>query len=145
MMEKYPTTRAVLIEDAANGPAVVSALHHEVRGVIPVTPEGGKFSRACAVQPQIEAGQVFLPAPRYPDGTLRVEHAWVEDFVEQCSLFPRGEHDDDVDALTQLLVHWQRRPGGLSTSEVLALMQSDDDDDDGGDDGRGPLKIPRCF
>jgi phage terminase large subunit-like protein len=68
-----------LIEDAANEPAVISALYQEIRGVVPVTPEGGKFSRAYAVQPQIEAGQVFLHSPRYPDGSLRPEHAWVED------------------------------------------------------------------
>jgi predicted phage terminase large subunit-like protein len=143
MVEKYPGTRAILIEDAANGPAVISALNQEVRGVIPVTPEGGKFSRAFAVQPQVEAGQVFLPNPRYPDGSLRMEHAWVEDFVEQLSMFPKGEHDDDVDALTQLLVYWRRRPGGLSISDILSILQSDEDHED--DDGKAPFKIPTCF
>jgi predicted phage terminase large subunit-like protein len=133
MSAKYPGTRAVLIEDAANGPAVVSALNKEIRGILPVTPEGGKQSRAAAVQPQIEAGQVFLPRPRFDDGTLRPEYAWVEDFRDQCSLFPKGEHDDDVDALTQLLVYLQKRPvNQLSVSEILAFGRDDapDDDDD---------------
>ena len=68
MVAKYPSTRAVLIEDAANGPAVVSALQKEIRGILAVTPEGGKWSRAAAVQPQVEAGQVLLPRPRFADG-----------------------------------------------------------------------------
>jgi predicted phage terminase large subunit-like protein len=114
MMEKYPSTRAVLIEDAANGPAVVNALHKEIRGILPVTPEGGKHSRASAVQPQVQAGQVFLPRPRFADGQLRFEYAWVEDFIEACATFPKGEHDDDVDALTQLLVYLQKKPEGLT-------------------------------
>lgn len=140
MVAKYPDTRVVLIEDAANGAAVVSALQKEVRGILAVTPEGGKTSRAWAVQPQIESGQVLLPRPRFPDGVLHFEYAWVEDFLEQCTVFPRGEHDDDVDALTQALVYAQKRPvGGLTLAEILAIGQEDDDgedDDDGGGPGR---------
>ena len=129
MRAKYPETRAVLIEDAANGPAVVSALHKEIRGILAVTPEGGKQSRAAGVQPQIESGQVFLPRPRFADGQLRFDYAWVEDFIEQCSIFPKGEYDDDVDALTQLLVYLQKRPVGLSprarfwpSAQMIATM-----------------------
>ena len=110
MVVNYPATRVVLVEDAANGPAVVSALHKEVRGILAVTPEGGKMSRAWAVQPQIESGQVILPRPSFPDGQLRLEYGWVEDLMEQCAVFPKGEHDDDVDALTQALVYLQKRP-----------------------------------
>jgi predicted phage terminase large subunit-like protein len=148
MVAKYPETRTVLIEDAANGPAVVSVLHKEVPGILAVTPEGGKRSRAAAVQPQIEAGQVFLPRPRFPDGQLRFEFPWVEDFIEQCSMFPMGEHDDDVDALTQLLVYLQKRPGGLSDSEIVALMAEDnhDDEEDDRETRVGSLfKPPRCW
>jgi phage terminase large subunit-like protein len=32
-----------LIEDKANGPAVIQMLGHEIPGLIPVTPEGGKM------------------------------------------------------------------------------------------------------
>jgi predicted phage terminase large subunit-like protein len=143
MRAKYPETRAVLIEDAANGPAVVSTLHKEIPGILAVTPEGGKQSRAAAVQPQIESGQVFLPRPRFADGQLRFDYAWVEDFIEQCSMFPKGEHDDDVDALSQLLVYLQKRPvGQLTASQILAIGaddrdDDDDDDDDGGSGGAG--------
>jgi predicted phage terminase large subunit-like protein len=90
MVAKYPASRAVLIEDAANGPAVVSTLQKEIPGILAVTPEGGKYSRAAAVQPQVEAGQVFLPTPTFPDGYRNLEHSWVDDFIEQCGIFPRG-------------------------------------------------------
>jgi len=76
MVAKYPNARAVLVEDAANGPAVVSVLQKEIRAILAVTPEGGKQSRAAAVQPQIEAGQVLLPRPRFADGQLRFEFLW---------------------------------------------------------------------
>jgi len=134
MGAKYPQTRAVLVEDAANGPAVLDVLRHQVRGILAVTPAGGKQSRAAAVQPQIEAGQVLLPRPRYSDGQIRRGYEWVEDFVDTCSAFPKGEHDDDVDALTQLLVYLQKRPSGLSVRQILG---ADDDDDDRVDGGGG--------
>jgi predicted phage terminase large subunit-like protein len=108
LVAHYPQTSRVLVEDAANGPAVVNALHQKVRGLLAVRPEGGKIARAAAVQPQIEAGQVFLPRPRLPDGRLIPARAWVDDFVDICAAFPKGAHDDDVDALTQLLVHWNQ-------------------------------------
>jgi len=142
MVARYPNARVVLVEDAANGPAVVSVLQKEIRAILAVTPEGGKRSRAAAVQPQIEAGQVLLPRPRFADGQLRTEYAWVEDFTEQCSLFPKGEHDDDVDALTQALVYLQKRPvSQLTAGQILAIGADDhgdaDDDDDNGSGGAG--------
>jgi predicted phage terminase large subunit-like protein len=127
MMTAWPRTGMVLVEDAANGPAVMNVLRDKVHGLIPVTPEGGKFARACAVQPMIEARQVFLPRYRRADGTLQHEHAWVDDFVETCAAFPKGDHDDDVDALTQLLVRCQQRAtmGDDMTSYVLDRMTRD--------------------
>src|SRR3990172_6840267 len=38
MVAKYPNARAVLVEDAANGPAVVSVLQKEIRAILAVTP-----------------------------------------------------------------------------------------------------------
>ena len=111
----------------------------QIRAILAVTPEGGKQSRAAAVEPQIEAGQVLLPRPRFAAGQLRFEYAWVEDFVEQFSVFPKGEHDDDVDALTQALVYLQKRPASqLTVGEILAIGADERvDDDDDGDDGPG--------
>ncbi|MCX6543509.1 MAG: phage terminase large subunit [Acidobacteria bacterium] len=105
---KYPRSRTKLIEEAANGAAIIDALKHRVSGIVPIRPEGGKVARAQAVQPQVEAGNVYLPNPGL-HGTLLPERAWVDDFLHQLTVFPNGAHDDDVDAFTQLLVRGLRR------------------------------------
>jgi predicted phage terminase large subunit-like protein len=92
MTVKWPQAKAKIIEDKANGSAVIQVLRSQIGGLIPVNPEGGKVARASAVSPYIEAGNVYLPnAP------------WVQDFVEECASFPNGKHDDQVDAMTQAL------------------------------------------
>src|SRR5262245_26319212 len=90
---KWPGTLAKLIEDKANGSAVIQMLAHHIVGIIPVNPEGGKIARAIAASPLIEAGNVYLPHPLHAP--------WVNDFIEECAAFPNGAHDDQVDAMTQ--------------------------------------------
>jgi predicted phage terminase large subunit-like protein len=107
LSRRYPDTRTILIEEAANGPAIIDALTHRIPGIVAISPEGGKLARAQAAQPRVEAGNIYLPNPR-PHGSLIPQRAWVEDFLYQLTLFPQGAHDDDVDAFTQLLVRWQR-------------------------------------
>src|SRR5579863_1971731 len=84
-----------LVEDKANGPAVISALQHEISGLIAVNPEGGKLSRAQAVSPQAESGNVYLPHPALAQ--------WVDGFIEELASFPNAAHDDQVDAMSQAL------------------------------------------
>jgi predicted phage terminase large subunit-like protein len=31
---------------------------------------------------------------------------WVHEFIEECAAFPNGAHDDQVDAMTQVLLRW---------------------------------------
>jgi predicted phage terminase large subunit-like protein len=93
MSAKWPDSSAKLVEDKANGPAVIQSLKHEVAGLIEVNPEGGKMSRAAAVSPEVEAGNWYLPHPSLA--------AWVEDFIEECASFPNGTYDDQVDAWSQ--------------------------------------------
>ena len=65
LSEKFPGTLAKLVEDKANGSAVVQMLTREIPGIIPVNPEGGKLARAQAVTPLVEAGNIYLPHPEY--------------------------------------------------------------------------------
>lgn len=95
---RWPQATLKLIEDKANGPAVIASLNRRLVGIIPVEPDGGKVARTSAVAPIIEAGNAWLPDhERVPDT------AWVQDFVEECSAFPNGAHDDEVDAMSQAL------------------------------------------
>lgn len=93
---KWPQARAKLIEDKANGPAVISTLKSKISGLIPVNPEGGKMARLQAVSPDIEAGNIYLPEPSIA--------AWVHDYVEEFAAFPNGANDDQVDATSQALL-----------------------------------------
>lgn len=95
LSSKWPQAVAKLVEDKANGPAVMDALSRTVHGLIPVNPEGGKIARAQAVSPLIEAGNVHLPSPELAP--------WVGDLIEEAGQFPNGAHDDQVDALTQAI------------------------------------------
>ena len=92
----YPNAKVILIEDKANGPAIVSTLQHDPdMFVIPVNPSGGKVARVNAVSAAIESGHVFLPMPN--------KAAWVNEFIDQFTSFPNAVHDDMVDAASQAL------------------------------------------
>ena len=108
MCMRHPETTAVLIEDKANGPAVMDALREDVPDLVPVEPDGSKIARAYAVTALFSAGNVYLPS-----------HApWLADYKEELVAFPAGAHDDQVDATTQALRYLKSH--GLSTWEKLA-------------------------
>jgi predicted phage terminase large subunit-like protein len=102
MSEKWPQTFGKLIEDKANGSGLIQMLQHQIPGIIPVNPQGGKLTRARAISPLVEAGNVYLPHPDFAP--------WVPDFIEECAAFPNGAHDDQVDAMTQALLRWITMP-----------------------------------
>lgn len=96
-------TIAILVEDKANGPAILDALEEDVPGLTPITPQGGKVVRAHAVQPQHEAGNFYLPSPTLPG------FEWVNDFTDLFAKFPGVTHDDDIDAWTQGVTWYSTR------------------------------------
>lgn len=93
MATKWPEAMAKLIEDKANGPALIDTMRSKIPGLIAIEPRGSKEARASAVSPFIEAGNVFLPSAA----------PWLQDFLAECSSFPKGPNDDQVDAMTQAL------------------------------------------
>lgn len=92
---RWPQARAKVIEDKANGPAIISMLRKKVSGVIAYTPKDSKEARASAIAPYVEAGDVLLPAAKLAP--------WVGAFVDECAAFPNGAHDDQVDGMSQAL------------------------------------------
>jgi predicted phage terminase large subunit-like protein len=102
---KFPQAHAVLIEDKANGPAIISELQKEIAGVVAVNPEGGKLARAQATAPLWEAGSIELPDPQVFGIT------WMEDYLHNMCAFPKAAHDDDVDATSQALIYMRSRLG----------------------------------
>lgn len=105
LSRQYPETHRKLVEDTANGPAILSVLRRELPGLIPVTPQGGKLARAASVQPVVQSGNVYLPSG--------ARASWVGAFLDEAAAFPRGPHDDQVDAMTQALQDGLRRLQGI--------------------------------
>ncbi|MBQ3263136.1 MAG: phage terminase large subunit [Oscillospiraceae bacterium] len=97
---RFPSARRVLIEDKANGPAILEVLRRELF-CVPVDPKGGKVARVNAVSPAIESGHVFLP-----EGL-----PGLETFLDQWTAFPNAPHDDMVDSSTQALSFLLSAPG----------------------------------
>lgn len=98
LRDKWPKATAILIEDKANGPAIIDTLREAISGIIAINPKDSKVARLEAISPQIEAGDVFLPetAP------------WIHDFIEEFLMFPNGVNDDQVDTATQALNYLAR-------------------------------------
>jgi predicted phage terminase large subunit-like protein len=103
---KFPRAHAILIEDKANGPAIISELQKEIPGVVAVNPEGGKIARAQATAPLWEAGSIELLDPQ-----IFGAH-WMEDYLHNICAFPKAAHDDDMDATSQALIYMRSRLGG---------------------------------
>jgi len=93
MAAKFPNVIRKLVEDKANGTAVIDDLKASVPGTVAVEPQGGKESRANQMQAFVQGGNVYLPE-RAP---------WVADFVEEFRVFPNGANDDQVDAASQAI------------------------------------------
>ena len=96
MSAKHPTAGAKYIEDKANGPAVIQTMRGKIPGLVAVNPQGDKVSRAHAVSPFVQSGNVYLPHPSlFP---------WVNNYLTELSLFPNAEYSDQVDQTTQALL-----------------------------------------
>lgn len=95
MTKKWPKALLKLVEDKANGPAVISALRSKIPGLVAVEPNGDKVARAYAVTPIYESGNVWLPHPAIAP--------WIEAWKLEHIQFPFGANDDDVDAADQAL------------------------------------------
>lgn len=94
LMTRWPELDMVLIEDAANGAALVEEMQSLFPSVLPIRPKGSKTLRLSAVAPMIEAGNVYLPDPKAADTR------WVEDLIAEVATFPNGKHDDMVDCIS---------------------------------------------
>ena len=88
---------SLLIEDTGNGTALIQRLRNEApRGVpspIARRPQLDKLSRLDAASSMIEAGDLLLP----------VDAPWLATFTAELLGFPSTRHDDQVDALSQLM------------------------------------------
>lgn len=110
----WPDAAEKLVEDKANGTAVISVLKSKVPGLVPVNPQGSKVARLYAVSPYFESGNIWIPpAQLYP---------WVNEWIGEMTTFPGSIHDDQVDSTSQAL---SRLFGRRRASDVEGLAIPD--------------------
>lgn len=103
VLAAHPETDEILIEEKANGSALIQTLRERVRFPINgVRPTESKMVRAIAIAPWVEAGNVMIPAADSP---------WLDEWLTNVCAFPRGKSDDDVDAMSQALRRLNNNPG----------------------------------
>jgi predicted phage terminase large subunit-like protein len=91
---------SLLIEDTANGPAIIEELGRSLGGkvsIIPIQPQGGKVARAWPFSADLEAGNALLPEFEHFSGEI----------VDYAAKFPNTPMDHDIDAITQAFA-WRR-------------------------------------
>jgi predicted phage terminase large subunit-like protein len=113
---QYPKAIAKLIENKSSGKALIQMLRREIPGVVPIEPKESKVDRVVrsnSVIPALQAGNVYFPAR--PDGS---RPQWVWELIEEAASFPKGKHDDQVDAMSQALNFLL--PGGWQLDFVQA-------------------------
>ena len=90
----------VLIEDKASGTQLIQELGRSgLRGVTGYKPEGDKIMRLHAQTALIANGFVHLPH----------EAHWLDAYLREMLLFPKGRYDDQTDSTAQALHWWQNR------------------------------------
>jgi predicted phage terminase large subunit-like protein len=107
-VRKWPRAGAILVEDKANGSAVMQILQKEIAGLVPVQPEGGKIARANAIAPLYESHNVYHIDP--------IDAPWVEEFELEMLKFPVGRHDDRVDSCSQALLYLRTKMANLEAA-----------------------------
>ena len=102
LIEKYPHYQAILIEDKANGSAMVDDLKKiGFSSVLAVPAESSKVHRFARVTDFYEAGDVL-----YPDSSIA---PWIEEHLHEMMVFPNGKNDDRVDAEAHFLNYYRKK------------------------------------
>ena len=91
--------RSILIEDHASGTGLQQTLKGRGLPVIAIKPKGDKVMRMHAHTATLEATKVFLPK----------DAPWLDELRSEVLAFPRGRHDDQIDALSQLMTWAEER------------------------------------
>ena len=114
---KWRDAHTHLIEDKANGPAVIAQLRHTIPGIVAITPKDSKQARAAAVSSFVEAGNVHIPSQELAP--------WIDQWLEEMAAFPLGAHDDQVDAMSQALHRLLVAQGGADEfmTELLSTRK----------------------
>jgi phage terminase large subunit-like protein len=138
MRSQFSQAGTILIEDKANGSAIIEQLGKTIPGITTFNPGGdSKTSRAWSIQPVHDRGGLFLPAADWaiaqiealgkteisleewwelypPPHKDTAEHApladWAKGIVDEFTVFPNGANDDQVDSIDQGVIWCEMFP-----------------------------------
>lgn len=116
LSNKYPGS-VTLIEEAANGHALLQALMNEIPYMIGIKATDSKESRIMAIAPAIESGQILFPNPE--------TDSVINECLNELVTFPKGKHDDFCDALSQGIIRLIN-VGGSRWLDELANMSEEE-------------------
>ena len=118
MAAKYPSA-TIVIEDKANGIALVAELRKLLPRVIPFDPGpyGNKVSRAQMAADRYEGGSLLHP--------LEMHAPWISNFEAELTGFPFRKRDDRVDAVSQAVLFMDNKKGASERlNTAMAGIQS---------------------
>ena len=115
LAKKWNRCHGWLIEDKANGSAIISTLKKHISGLKPINPTESKIARAEAISIYIETGNVYIP-----------ENApYIADLEDEIINFPAVDHDDQIDCMTQALNYFRENaPLQISENNLKILKLS---------------------
>jgi predicted phage terminase large subunit-like protein len=149
-VKKHPECSIVIVEEAANGHAIMEELQGEIQGLKGFKPgRDSKIARAAAVAPTQERGDIYLPIAEWAIPTLEAmgldeisigdwwdlnppvsqsnaEHSpiaeWAKEWINEFAMFPNSANDDQVDSLSQAII-WSRanKPAAIAAATPSAV------------------------
>ena len=115
LAEKWKRCHGWLIEDKANGSAIISTLKKHISGLKPINPTESKIARAEAISIYIETGNVYIPE----------NSPYIADLEDEIINFPAVDHDDQIDCMTQALNYFRENaPLQISENNLKILKMS---------------------
>jgi len=91
--------KVALIEEAGSGASLLQQIRRDRINTKAIRPEGSKELRMARESIALEAGR----------GYFRQDAPWLGDLMNELLAFPASKHDDQVDALSQLLGWMDKR------------------------------------
>lgn len=118
---KLIAASAVLVEDKSAGQQIIQELQQTTSlPIVPVQVSTDKVTRAWVTVPTWEANRIYFPCDK--DG---VPEPWVLEFLTELFSFPNAAHDDQVDALTQMISYFTLSGGGIIEFYQTELAKAD--------------------
>lgn len=123
----------ILVEDKANGSAIINTLSAEIAGVEALDPgTTSKHARILAGVPYLAAGNVYYPSEPAFTASPRGNIATIRDLIGEAAAFPKGRYDDAIDMQSYAI---NLKLGDPELAGILAMG--------GGDQAGGaPVQLP---